>query len=47
MSWVSGLLCVAVQIALSYTRYVSVLKWLTLALFAYFGTVVTGRCPLA
>jgi Mn2+/Fe2+ NRAMP family transporter len=37
-----GTLCVAAQIALTYTRYVSVLKWLTLALFAYFGTAV--RC---
>jgi Mn2+/Fe2+ NRAMP family transporter len=36
-----GTLCVAAQIVLTYTRYVSVLKWLTLALFAYFGTVVT------
>ena len=40
-----GALCVAAQILLSYTRYVSVLKWLTLALFAYFGTVVTVSIP--
>jgi len=40
-----GVLCVTAQIALSYTRYVSVLKWLTLALFAYFGTVVTVSIP--
>ena len=40
-----GTLCVAAQIALTYTRYVSVLKWLTLALFAYFGTVVTVSIP--
>ncbi len=31
--------------ALSYTRYVSLLKWLTLALFAYFGTAVTVSIP--
>jgi Mn2+/Fe2+ NRAMP family transporter len=36
---------VAAKIALTYTRYVSVLKWLTLALFAYFGTVVTVSSP--
>ena len=40
-----GTLCVAAQIMLSYTRYVSVLKWLTLALFAYFGTVMTVSIP--
>jgi NRAMP (natural resistance-associated macrophage protein)-like metal ion transporter len=40
-----GVLCIAAQIALTYTRYVSVLKWLTLALFAYFGTVVTASVP--
>ena len=40
-----GTLCVAAQIALTYARYVSVLKWLTLALFAYFGTVVTVSVP--
>jgi Mn2+/Fe2+ NRAMP family transporter len=40
-----GVLCVAAQIALTYRRYVSVLKWLTLVLFAYFGTVVTVSIP--
>ena len=30
-----GFLCVALQIFLRYTRYVSVLKWLTVVLFAY------------
>jgi NRAMP (natural resistance-associated macrophage protein)-like metal ion transporter len=34
-----GLLCAAAQIFLSYKRYVSVLKWLSLALFAYIGTL--------
>jgi NRAMP (natural resistance-associated macrophage protein)-like metal ion transporter len=29
-------ICVFMQVFLQYTRYVSVLKWLTLALFAYF-----------
>jgi Mn2+/Fe2+ NRAMP family transporter len=40
-----GALCVAAQIALTYTRYTAVLKWLTLALFAYFGTVATVSIP--
>jgi Mn2+/Fe2+ NRAMP family transporter len=35
-----GALCVGLQVTMKYTRYVAVLKWLTLALFAYFGTVV-------
>ena len=34
-----GALCAAMQIFLQYTRYVSVLKWLTLALFAYVATL--------
>src|SRR5438046_7647211 len=32
-------LCAVLQVFMSYIRYVAVLKWLTLALFAYFGTV--------
>jgi Mn2+/Fe2+ NRAMP family transporter len=32
---------------MQYTRYVSVLKWLTLALFAYFGTVMVVEVPWA
>src|SRR3984893_18650310 len=35
-----GVLCVVLQIFVQYTRYVLVLKWLTLSLFAYFGTVM-------
>jgi Mn2+/Fe2+ NRAMP family transporter len=31
--------CVALQVGLKYKRYVSVLKWLTLALFAYVATL--------
>jgi NRAMP (natural resistance-associated macrophage protein)-like metal ion transporter len=33
--------CIYMQVFLQYTRYVAVLKWLTLALFAYFAAVVT------
>ena len=34
-----GLVCVALQVFVSYARYVRVLKWLTLSLFAYVGVV--------
>ncbi|SFK88342.1 NRAMP family divalent metal transporter [Methylocapsa palsarum] len=36
----------ALQILVKYSRYVSVLKWLTLSLFAYFGTVLFAKIPL-
>ena len=34
------------QVFMQYARYVSVLKWLTLSLFAYFGTVLFVNVPL-
>jgi NRAMP (natural resistance-associated macrophage protein)-like metal ion transporter len=34
-----AVICAALQIFLQYTRYVSVLKWLTLSLFAYVATL--------
>jgi NRAMP (natural resistance-associated macrophage protein)-like metal ion transporter len=40
-----GLACVAAQVLLTYTRYVSVLKWLSLSLLAYFGTMATVSIP--
>jgi NRAMP (natural resistance-associated macrophage protein)-like metal ion transporter len=40
-----GALCGLLQIFMRYSRYVGVLKWLTLALFAYFGTVMAVRIP--
>jgi NRAMP (natural resistance-associated macrophage protein)-like metal ion transporter len=40
-----GVLSAVVQVAMKYSRYVSVLKWLTLALFAYFGTVLVVKVP--
>jgi len=40
-----GALCAVLQVFLHYSRYVSVLKWLTLALFAYFGTVIFVKVP--
>ena len=40
-----GVLCAVLQIFMQYSRYVGVLKWLTLALFAYFGTVMVVKIP--
>jgi NRAMP (natural resistance-associated macrophage protein)-like metal ion transporter len=42
-----GLLCATLQVFIQYARYVSVLRWLTLALFAYFGTVLVVEVPWA
>jgi NRAMP (natural resistance-associated macrophage protein)-like metal ion transporter len=44
---VFGSLCAILQIMLTYRRYVSVLRWLTIALFAYFGTVMSVQIPWA
>ncbi len=35
--------CAFMQLVLQYTRYVAVLKWLTLSLFAYLGVVIFAR----
>jgi NRAMP (natural resistance-associated macrophage protein)-like metal ion transporter len=40
-----GLLSVMLQVFVPYTRYVRVLKWLTLALLAYVGTVFIVHVP--
>jgi NRAMP (natural resistance-associated macrophage protein)-like metal ion transporter len=40
-----GCICAVLQVFMTYQRYVTVLKWLTLALFAYFGTVLTVQIP--
>jgi Mn2+/Fe2+ NRAMP family transporter len=40
-----GLFCVVLQIFFSYARYVRVLKWLTLSLFAYVGVVFSVDLP--
>jgi NRAMP (natural resistance-associated macrophage protein)-like metal ion transporter len=42
---VFGTLCGLLQIFMQYSRYVGMLKWLTLALFAYFGTVMVVEIP--
>jgi Mn2+/Fe2+ NRAMP family transporter len=41
----AGVFCVVLQIFVPYQRYVSVLKWLTVSLFAYFGTVMVVHIP--
>ena len=38
-----GVCCILLQIFVRYTRYVSILKWLTVALFAYFGVLVVAK----
>jgi hypothetical protein len=40
-------ICVYMQMFLQYTRYVSILKWLTIALFAYFGTLLAIKIDWA
>src|ERR1700704_4378767 len=35
-----GVFCAGLEIFITYKRYVKVLRWLTLALFAYFGTAM-------
>jgi NRAMP (natural resistance-associated macrophage protein)-like metal ion transporter len=40
-----GGLCALLQVLVQYSRYVAVLKWLTLSLFAYFGTVLVVKVP--
>jgi len=42
-----GLFCVLLEVFISYVRYVRVLKWLTLSLFAYVGVVFTVDIPWA
>jgi NRAMP (natural resistance-associated macrophage protein)-like metal ion transporter len=37
--------CLLLQIFLQYTRYVKILKWLTLVLFAYVGTAFVVKVP--
>ena len=42
-----GCFCALLQVFVQYSRYVAVLKWLTLSLFAYFGTVLAVNVPWA
>lgn len=40
-----GVVCATLEVLTPYKRYVSVLRWLTFALFAYFGTVLVVNIP--
>ena len=40
-----GLVCLMLEVFMSYKRYVGVLKWLTLSLLAYVGVVFTVKIP--
>jgi NRAMP (natural resistance-associated macrophage protein)-like metal ion transporter len=40
-----GILCIATQVFFSYERTVRILKWLTLALFAYVAVILTVHVP--
>ncbi len=42
-----GMVCLLLQIFIPYQNYVRVLKWLTLSLFAYVGTVFAVHVPWA
>ena len=42
---VFGIFCAGLEVLIPYSRYVSFLKWLTFALFAYFGTAMVVRVP--
>jgi NRAMP (natural resistance-associated macrophage protein)-like metal ion transporter len=42
-----GVLCVALEVFVSYRRYVAVLKWLTVSLFAYVAVVLAVKVPWA
>jgi NRAMP (natural resistance-associated macrophage protein)-like metal ion transporter len=37
-----GIVCVVLEVAISYSRYASLLKWTTLSLFAYVGVVIVA-----
>ena len=40
-----GVICVLLEVFLSYRRYASILKWTTLSLFAYLGVVAVAHVP--
>lgn len=42
-----GILCIVLEVGLSYPRYASVLKWGTLSLFTYVGVVMVANVPWA
>jgi Mn2+/Fe2+ NRAMP family transporter len=40
-----GVFCASLQIYVPYNSYAAVLRWLTLALFSYFGTILVVKIP--
>lgn len=40
-----GILCTSMEVFMKYTRYVSILKWLTIALFSYIATMFAVDIP--
>ena len=40
-----GILCIGLEVGLSYPRYAAVLKWTTLSLFTYVGVVLVAHVP--
>ncbi|MES1973588.1 MAG: divalent metal cation transporter [Pseudomonadota bacterium] len=40
-----GVICIVLEVALSYPRYASILKWTTLSLFAYVAVVMVAGVP--
>jgi NRAMP (natural resistance-associated macrophage protein)-like metal ion transporter len=40
-----GMICISLQVLVQYARYVAVLKWMSLVLFAYFGTMLMVHIP--
>jgi len=40
-----GIVCVVLEVGLSYSRYASILKWTTLSLFTYVAVVAVARVP--
>src|SRR6476469_6516969 len=42
-----GIVCIVLEVALSYPRYAAILKWTTLSLFTYVAVVVVAGVPWA
>jgi Mn2+/Fe2+ NRAMP family transporter len=40
-----GIVCIVLEVVLSYPRYAAVLKWTTLSLFTYVGVVLVANVP--
>ncbi len=42
-----GIVCIALEVGLSYPRYAAILKWTTLSLFTYVAVVMVAQVPWA